>query len=159
MTDWQEARAEKFPKNVLSAAQAAERATGIPACITLAQWAWESAYGKVTAGDFNYFGMKWAPAWGLPFKLIKTWEEINGKQVVVYDKFLSFKSFDQAFIAHGQLLADPKGPYAFAYVSKGDWEKYMRKIGPVYATDHHYADSLVDLIKSFHLYDYNLPHK
>jgi flagellum-specific peptidoglycan hydrolase FlgJ len=63
-----------FTNDVIAAAQASQRNTGIPAAITLAQYALESGYGRhMPTGSNNPFGIKAKP--GEPFVEQDTWEQ------------------------------------------------------------------------------------
>lgn len=158
MFDWKAEREQRFPKALLSAAQAAERATGVPACLTIAQWAWESAWGSKTAGSNNYFGMKWRDGCGFPFNEVHTHEFINGVSVPVVDKFIAFPSLEAACEYHGKLLSNPKGPYKSAcQFLHRDWRKFVETVCPIYATDPEYLKAIIGLIEKYHLYDFNLP--
>jgi len=51
-----------FPPEIISAAQTAQAAYGVPASVTLAQWALESDYGQhMPQGSNNPFGIKAKP--------------------------------------------------------------------------------------------------
>ena len=67
----------------LSPAQAGERATGVPACITLAQFILESNWGKSDCGGAkNYFGIKADSRWAGAKVNRPTREFRNGRMVV-----------------------------------------------------------------------------
>ena len=153
MTD----KAKLFPKDILAAAQHAERETGLLACISLAQWADESGFGKYDMEANNFFGFKWYSGCPYPYVVRRTREWIRGKYVTIEARFIKFPSIDVAFVEHAKLLMNPKGPYGRALGLKDDWEKYIRKIAPIYATEPKYADDLVDLINKYRLFDFNLP--
>ena len=59
---WLDAQAERetrYPRRLIDAAQAAQQKWGIPASVTLGQWAIESAYGQaMPEGSHNPFGIK-----------------------------------------------------------------------------------------------------
>lgn len=159
--DWQVAREKKFPADVVAAAQRANRTYGVPACVILAQWALESAWGKKVSGTFNYFGEKWHE--GMPFtgKACTTHEFINGKWILVRDtdpgaqKFINFPDASTAFEWHARHLATSQY-YRDAQKLTGDWLKYLNAMGAVYATDPGYRASLLTLIRDYHLQDWNV---
>lgn len=158
--DFKAARSLAFPKELILAAQHSERATGTPACVALAQWAHESAWGKYMSGRNNPFGIKGNALNG---RLVKTWEEVNGLNVTVTTYFRNFANMQAAFEYHGRMLANPLGYYAsarkFYHAAKdgeASWVKYVKTISPIYATDSAYAKKVSDIITRFHLYDYNL---
>jgi flagellum-specific peptidoglycan hydrolase FlgJ len=150
-------RAKKFPKEVLHAAQASERATGCPACVSLGQWALESGYGKSALAKFNPFGMKWYRGCKFPYVSFSTKEYVNKQWITIEAKFQSFPDLATAFIEHGKLLMNPRGPYKRARPFAKDWLKFVEMIGPVYATDPKYFQKLTSIIQTYALYDYNLP--
>lgn len=150
-----------FPKHVQLAAQASERVNGILACVTLAQWAHESGYGRYSMGLANNpFGIKWpGPKSGLKFVVMRTWEVIRGKRITVDAKFTAFPSLEAAFKFHGKMLARPDGYYARAYPLRRSWRSYVEAIAPIYATDPQYAERLIAIIERWKLYELNLPTK
>lgn len=152
-------RNDLFPKSVQLAAQASERATGIPACVVLAQWAHESGYGKYSMGlAHNPFGIKWPGVRsGLGYVVMRTWEVVRGKRVDVDAKFAKFASIADAFRYHARMLANPLGYYKYALPLRGDWRRYVAKIAPIYATDPLYAKRIVDVIERWKLWELNLP--
>lgn len=152
-------RDDYFPKTVQLAAQASERESGVLACVTLAQWAQESGYGRWSMGPaHNPFGIKWPGLKsGLSYVVQRTWEVISGKSVTVEAKFASFPSIEAAFRFHGKMLASPKGYYTKALPMRQDWRAYIRAIAPTYATDPNYATALIGIVERWKLYELNLP--
>lgn len=154
-------RQEAFPSAILLAAQHAERQTGCPACVTLAQWAQESGYGEASPGN-NPFGMKWHSASPYGRQLLHTKEWVNGSYVNVQDWFIKFDSLEQAFEAHGKYLMDPQGwpEYVAAQAvwrQSRDWKRFIELMGKRYATDPDYAAELIALVERWELADFNLP--
>lgn len=161
----------KFPKVVQLAAQAEERATGIPACVSLAQWALESDYGRVMSGKNNPFGIKAAKG-----TVRRTWEVITGRVVITSATFRDFASLADAFTFHGKMLTNPLGyytrlrPILARYKASKD-AGYRKAVAlevvrslalpnkPAYATDPAYASKLISIIESWRLYELNLPAK
>jgi flagellum-specific peptidoglycan hydrolase FlgJ len=148
-----------FPDDIVLAAQKSEKATGCPACITLAQWALESGYGKHLSGRNNPFGIKWTTTWKDGYTLCKTREFIRGEWVTVNAKFANFPTLEAAFSRHGNLLMNPKGPYkqgVKAWEASKDWHIFLKLIAPVYATDPKYFDKVFGIIKQWQLDKLNL---
>lgn len=143
-----------FPKDVQLAAQHSQRATGVPACCSLAQWALESAYGRTMSGRNNPFGIKGSKLNGT---LCPTWEVVGGKTIQTHAYFRNFSSIDEAFAFHGRMLANPKGYYTHAIPHMHDWKAYIKAIAHPYATDPFYADKLIGIVDRWHLYELNLP--
>jgi flagellum-specific peptidoglycan hydrolase FlgJ len=147
------ARAKLFPESVIQSARESERETGIRTCITLAQWALESGYGKhIPPGSFNPFGIKALK--GQPFVEVPTKEVYNGKWVTIKAKFRKFPSIAEAFKHHGRLLCS--GPYKVAINYRSDWRKFMQRIANIYATDPGYFGKIESIITKYRLDEYNL---
>lgn len=149
-----------FPVNIIAAAIAADKATGCPAAITLAQWALESGYGQCMSAPNNYFGIKWHPACGFPFHEVRTREEDAQKHsFYIIAKFIAFPTLEAAFSYHGKLIvsSNPKSPYADAqHFLPKDWHGFMIAMGHHYATDHSYITKLDSIIKANSLEQYNI---
>jgi flagellum-specific peptidoglycan hydrolase FlgJ len=145
-----------FPPAIRLAAQHSQRAHGVPACVTLAQWALESAYGRYLSGKNNPFGIKARP--GEPATMCRTWEVVNGRNITVMAPFKDFSNLEAAFDAHGRLLMRPDGYYtrAHAFASSGKWEAFIRAMAPTYATDPAYATKLIQMVRRWSLDGFNL---
>lgn len=151
-------RNDLFPRSVQLAAQHSERETGVLACVTLAQWAHESGYGKYSLGANNPFGIKWpGTSSGLGYVVRRTWEVIAGRRVDVDAKFTAFPTLEDAFKYHGRMLANPKGYYVTALPVIKDWRAYIKAIAPIYATDPQYAQLLIAMVERWRLWELNLP--
>jgi flagellum-specific peptidoglycan hydrolase FlgJ len=135
------------------AARAGQKKWGIPASVTLAQWAQESAWGsRMPAGSNNPFGMKALP--GQPFVNAPTWEVYKGKRVQIIAAFRKFDSLTDAFDAHDKLLATGS-PYAHARSVLPDPIAFAHALTGVYATDPHYGDALEAIIRGSKLTRYD----
>jgi len=122
----------------------------VPACVTIAQYGLESAWGGKHLGSANnYFGIK-AIA-GHPSVEVTTDEYVGGREIVQKANFAVFDTMDACFAYHSQLLANPHGPYGGALYCINDWRKWLQKIAPVYATDPKYFDKLCEIIEDFKL--------
>jgi len=139
------------PDAAIAAAQASARAWGVPASVSLAQWALESGWGQYEAGcrnappvvSHNPFGIKAAP--GQPSVMILTHEFEAGRMVEVRAAFRIFPSLAAAFDAHARLIAT--GPvYAPAMRERQDPDAFARALQGRYATDPHYAGKLLALM-------------
>lgn len=150
-----------FPKEIQDAAVTAQRDTGCPACITLAQWALESAYGRFVIGKYNFFGIKWYDGCGFPYLVRNTHEVKDGHEVPIAAKFIDFPTLAAAFDYHGRLIMNPHSPYYGQAVNilkrSGSWKLYLQEMARHYATDPHYADKLLGLIATYKLDELNLP--
>lgn len=125
-----------FSSEVIKLAQESEQKYGVPASVTLAQYALESGYGKSTVAKTknNYFGMR---------------NGSNGWQ--------SFDSMADSFDAHGELLS--KSLYADKTANATTAEEYVRAIAETYAPSSDgnagYADKIMKIINDNNLTQYD----
>lgn len=153
----QMSREELFPQNILLAAQHSQRATGVLACVTLAQWALESNYGRqMPAGSNNPFGIKARKGQAYVECKTKEWTPKRGFYTATC-RFAKYDSIEQAFIEHGRLLTRPKGPYVDSIPFRDNLTVYLTKMGKVYATDPQYSLKLLKIINTYKLYELNIP--
>lgn len=140
----------------IDAAQAVQASHGIPASITLAQWALESAWGAKHLGSHNYFGMKYSEKRHKKFVIKKTREVINGKEIFIDAKFAAFDSVEEGFNDRGYLLStNPR--YAPAMAVKSDPDAFAVQLQACgYATDPQYAKLLQKIMKENNLYQYDV---
>ena len=145
----------KTSEEVIAAARLAQSASGVPASISIAQWALESGWGKhLPPGSNNPFGIK-ARA-GEPSVIVTTREVINGREVRIRAAFRKFASIAEAFRAHGQLLATGK-VYAEARRHIDDPDRYADALTGRYATDPNYGALLRAIMRGADLYQYDHP--
>lgn len=147
-------RENAFMKAMHSHAEAASRATGVPAKFMLGQAALESGWGskEVVGTDgtrsHNLFGIKAGADWhGKTVKAVTT-EYVNGvaqKRVATFraydsyaDSFNDYASFLRSNPRYRQVLAGAQSPEQFA--------RGLQQAG--YATDPHYADKLGRILSS-----------
>lgn len=145
----------KIPDDIAKAACASQRKWGIPASVTLAQWAVESGWGKHCPGN-NPFGMKPRAGKGDPFQMLMTreWSKARGNYYVP-QPFRTFPSIADAFDAHAELLATAPC-YAKARACLPDAQGFVDALTGVYATDPHYGETLCAVMGgSANLYAYN----
>ncbi|MEW6732060.1 MAG: glucosaminidase domain-containing protein [Acidobacteriota bacterium] len=140
----------------ISAAQAVQTKYGIPASVTLAQWALESAYGEKNMGCHNYFGMKFTPKRHKKYVERRTREVVNDKEVFINAKFAAFDTVEDAFDDRARLLAN-NSRYAPAMAVKDDPNKFAEQLQACgYATDPVYADLLKKIMRLNNFYQYDL---
>lgn len=145
---------EPIPDHIVAAAQDAERACGVPACISIAQWILESDRGAHTPpGSNNPFGIK--AATGQPFVLARTHEVQNGKLITIDARFRQFPSVADAFAEHGRLLAS-HAPYQKAMQAAADPDLFADRLTGVYATDPNYGTALKQIMRGSNLYQFDL---
>lgn len=145
----------KFAPSVISAAQRAQHELAVPASVSLAQFAIESAYGtKMPAGSNNPFGIK-AVA-GQPSVVARTREVVRGQSIFINAPFRKFADFNEAFEAHAHLLATaPVYAPAMTAWKAGHYEDGIRLMAAKYATAPDYATLLLSVIHSQNLQQYD----
>jgi hypothetical protein len=135
------------PPEVINAAVTSLKRWRVPASITIAQWAVESAWGAaIPPGSNNPFGIKALandPAVESP-----TREVLDGKTVVLSAKFRKFDSLTEAFDLHGRLLATG-APYKPAMQVADKPEAFADALTGVYATDPDYGMKLKWVIANY----------
>jgi flagellum-specific peptidoglycan hydrolase FlgJ len=135
------------PPEVIEAAMLSRKKWKVPASITMAQWAVESAWGaSMPPGSNNPFGIKALPS--EPAVESPTREVFDGKSVVISAKFRKFDSISQAFELHGRLLATGT-PYKPAMLVVDNPESFADALTGVYATDPEYGATLKWVIKNY----------
>lgn len=146
-----------IPQEVILAAQANQKTYGIAACLTIAQWALESGWGKYTAAAHNYFGQKNYPGSGYPYRVVSTGEEVKGKDVTIKAAFIVYPSLAESFKHHCQRLSSTSGPYKSAnkYL-RNDWRKFLHEIAHIYSTSSQYESKILRLVKDYHMEQHNL---
>lgn len=138
-----------YPLAVTAAAQRSQRVHGCPASVACSQWALESAYGAHMSGKNNPFGIK-AKA-GEASTAVNTHEVINGQRIAIVARFRDFASLEEAFDAHGKLLATA-GAYAEARAVRMNAKAYAQALTGHYATDPNYGAKLIAIMDRDGLY-------
>lgn len=142
----------EFMRRMLPHAQAAERATGVPASFILGQAALESGWGRgeIRHADgspsFNLFGIKAGASWTGDTAQVRTTEYVDGQPVKQAARFRSYGSYAEAFSDYARLLADSP---RYSGVVRGattaeSFAGGMQRAG--YATDPQYATKLARTI-------------
>lgn len=125
-----------FSSEVVRLAQQSEQKYGVPASVTLAQYALESGYGKsqLAKTKNNFFGMR------------------NGSK-----GWQSFDSMADSFDAHGKLLSKPL--YADKVKNAQTVEEYVNGIAETYAPssdgNNNYAGKIMQIINENNLTQYD----
>jgi len=146
------------PPEVVAAAQASQRRTGVPASVSIAQWINESGWGKHIPKDSNnFFGIKeYDPA--KPGVDQETFEADlkTGKKVKKSQRFRIFASPEESWVAHARILsADPR--YAKAMSLTHDPDAFVDAIAGKYAPGNRsYALGIKRTMKGNHLYQYDV---
>lgn len=122
-----------FSPEVIKLAKESQAKYGVPASVTLAQYATESGYGKswLAKNANNYFG------------IIGSY---NGQSVYRTDrKWRKYSSMAESFDDHGRLLSS--GRYAEATKGVTSSEAYIDAIQPIYAPESDGNTGISDLWK------------
>lgn len=141
-----------FQEKLGADAEAASKATGIPAKFMLGQAALESGWGKREiknadgSASHNLFGIKAGPGWTGKVATAVTTEYVNGVPQTRVEKFRAYESYADGFKDYAKLLSsNPR--YDKVMASGGDAASFahgLQKAG--YATDPHYAAKLSRII-------------
>ena len=143
----------KVPSDVADAAVASRMKWTVPASVTIAQWAVESAWGaSMPPGSNNPFGIK--ATGDQPAVESPTREVLNGDNVVITARFREFDSLTQAFDEHGRLLAT-SSHYKDAMLQKDNPEAFANALTGVYATDPNYGFTLNWVMQNYGLSEYD----
>jgi hypothetical protein len=143
----------QIPADVADAAVASRIRWTVPASVTVAQWAVESAWGgSMPPGSHNPFGIK-ATA-NQPAVESPTREVINGENITVTARFRVFESLSQAFDEHGRLLATAPA-YKDAMKQADHPEAFADALTGVYATDPNYGFTLKWVMQNYGLSQYD----
>lgn len=139
----------EFIEQLLPAALACQRASGIPASFTLAQAALESSWGARAPG-FNLFGVKPGPAWKGATVLVDTHEVIKGVRMPVKCAFRAYSSWSHCFEDRAVFFRqNPRYRKCFLEQSGEGWARAAAAAG--YATDPDYADKLIAIMRGRNL--------
>jgi hypothetical protein len=138
-----------FAYDVVLAAQEASRKLHIPASIALAQWALDSAFGRLTPpGSNNPFGVKAVD--GQPHVAARIKRVLDGKSTFVLAKVRLFASIAEAIDHHVRSLAEGAA-YAEARLSLPDPNRFADAIAEVASRDPQYGAALRQIIRSYNL--------
>lgn len=156
-----------FMNDAIELARTSQRATGVPASVTLAQSVLETGRGLSPVGSANnYFGIKASRQLDgtINFGSIATgwvWadtREWDGKKYInVRDRFREYRSMEDSFRDHAVLLStNPR--YAGAMQVVDDPRTFAQAIAAAgYATSPTYGADLVQIMDNENLYQYDLP--
>jgi hypothetical protein len=150
---------EEFITAVGAAAQRSQRATGVPASVTVAQAILESDWGRsrLARQGNNLFGIKALNGVG-PAGVITlaTWEHEAGSDMIVQAPFKAYNTLDESIQDHGRFFTRNKR-YADALAVANDPQAFARAIqDDGYATDPSYAAKLIKLMDRYDLYRFDV---
>jgi len=143
----------EFHNRMAEHAEAASRATGIPAHLMLGQAALESGWGKreIKGADGtpsnNLFGIKATGNWDGKVVEATTTEYINGVKQKRVEKFRAYDSYADSFKDFANLMRNnPRYENVMSNMQNvNDYAQAMQKAG--YATDPNYAAKLASVIQ------------
>ena len=139
----------RVPDDIVDAAVQSRQHWNVPASVTLAQWAVESAWGAAMPPDSNNpFGIK--AVGDQPAVESGTHEVMNGETISITAKFRKFATISEAFDQHGRLLAT-NPVYKPAMEKKDDPNAFADALTGVYATDPQYGTTLKYVIRTYNL--------
>ncbi|PIQ25802.1 hypothetical protein COW36_21925 [bacterium (Candidatus Blackallbacteria) CG17_big_fil_post_rev_8_21_14_2_50_48_46] len=141
-----------FFEALLPAAIESEKQYGVPAEVTLAQAALESAWARSPIGGYNIFGIKGSGSAGTVN--VQTREFYNGRYVTIRDNFARYSNFHDAVISHGKLFHN--GYYDKAvnqYAKDKNPLRFLDNIQGIYATDPKYSQKIKSIIEDYGLSD------
>ncbi|MFN8637757.1 MAG: glucosaminidase domain-containing protein [Chloroflexota bacterium] len=148
-----------FILSVARGARESQRATGVPASVTLAQAILESDWGrsKLTRDANNLFGIK---AFSVPGTAgtydIATREVYGSGSTMVMASFKAYTTLEDSIVDHGNWFHD-NSRYHGALAVKDDPRAFARAISAAgYATDPGYAPALITLMDRYNLYAYDV---
>ena len=150
---------EKFIAAMGAAGRESQAKTGVPASVTVAQGILESDWGKsllATKGQ-NYFGIKALTKPGPAGTIsMNTWEVLGGRNVTVKDAFRAYNNIYESVEDHGRFLRE-NARYAAAFDHTNNPDESARAIHRAgYATDPAYTIKLVNIMKKYDLYRFDL---
>jgi len=145
---------ERFCALLGPVAAASFRATGVPASVTLAQAALETAWGEATIGDAkNLFGIKGTGPAGSVTVPNQEWE--NGGYITINSSFRKYNTWQESFDDHAELITTASR-YANCLNYKNDPDQFARELQKAgYATDPEYANKLISIMRANNLYQYD----
>ncbi len=142
----------EFIMRLTSGAMASAKASGVPASITIAQAALESAWGEsgLTKAGNNLFGIKADSLWRGQTLTMNTREFIKGQWVVVPALWRKYPSWHASMEDHAAFLRrNPRYKACFLCTTASAFAKALLQAG--YATDPEYANKLIALMDKHQL--------
>ncbi|MDQ2821768.1 MAG: glucosaminidase domain-containing protein [Pseudomonadota bacterium] len=139
---------------MLPAAQACQRFSGVPSSLTLAQAALESGWGERAPGN-NLFGIKADAAWKGKTVSFPTTEYIKGVKTAMTLKFRAYPDWSGSMLDHADFFhTNPRYHSCFSEKTGEGWARAVAKAG--YATDPHYADTLIAVMRGRNMAQYDV---
>jgi flagellar rod assembly protein/muramidase FlgJ len=142
----------EFIARLTTAAVASAKIMGVPASITIAQAALESAWGEsaLTKTGNNLFGIKANSLWRGQTLTMSTKEFLKGQWVVVPALWRKYPSWQASIDDHAMFLKrNPRYRACFECTTAQAFAEALAKAG--YATDPRYSDKVISLIAQHNL--------
>jgi len=142
----------EFIMRFTTAAVASAKTTGVPASITIAQAALESAWGEsgLAKTGNNLFGIKADSLWRGQTLTMNTKEFIKEQWVVVPALWRKYPSWQASIDDHAAFLKrNPRYKACFACTSAHAFARALAQAG--YATDPEYANKLIAVMDKHRL--------
>lgn len=139
---------QQFLVMAAGAAVASERATKLPATLTVAQAVWESGWGSRMPGN-NCFGIK-PDHHGSGVQYFVSNEFINGAWRKESEAFEKYDTLADCFNDHARLITQG-APYQEAwerFLQDGDVDGVAARVSKVYGTDPQYAEHMLNMMHS-----------
>ncbi len=141
-----------FVSRMSGPAEAASRASGVPARLIVGQAALESGWGRreIAHPDgsttFNVFGIKAGANWKGRVAEVTTTEYVDGQPQKVRARFRAYGSYEEACADYARLLTNNPRYSAVVSASSADEAAHgLQRAG--YATDPAYGHKLVQIMK------------
>ncbi|HWO52954.1 MAG TPA: glucosaminidase domain-containing protein [Paenibacillus cookii] len=148
---------EEFIAKIAPLAVADQAKTGVPASLTIAQAALESAWGasSLAAQANNLFGIKGeGPAGSIR---MPTSEYVRGAWVEMFAYFRKYHSWEESIQDHSRLILNGvAGDRRYSGALHADGKTAAKAVAKAgYATDPNYAEKLMQLMDRYDLYRYD----
>ena len=142
----------EFIMRLTTAAVVSAKSTGVPASITIAQAALESAWGEsgLAKTGNNLFGIKADSLWRGQTLTMNTKEFIKGQWVVVPALWRKYPSWQASIDDHAAFLKrNPRYKACFLCTTAPAFARALMQAG--YATDPEYANKLISVMDEHQL--------
>lgn len=144
---------QRFIDKLAVPAQAASKASGVPAELILAQAALETGWGqheiatRQGGNSHNLFGIKAGSHWQGKTTDIVTHEYINGRRTQVVDTFRVYDSFEHSLTDYANLIGKNSRYAAVVQAPSAEQAAHALQRGG-YATDPRYAQKLIAVMNT-----------
>ncbi|MGO2263211.1 flagellar assembly peptidoglycan hydrolase FlgJ [Halomonas sp.] len=144
---------QRFLDKLAVPAQAASKASGVPAELILAQAALETGWGqheiatRQGGNSHNLFGIKAGSHWQGKTTDIVTHEYINGRRTQVVDTFRVYDSFEHSLTDYANLIGKNSRYAAVVQAPNAEQAAHALQRGG-YATDPRYAQKLIAVMNT-----------